>query len=316
MQRAPIHKTSNLIFVAFMMLLLGGCPSDPAPQTNSNAEAPSVPGETAPEVVAANNLSIIDYQITSSRRIGRTIMEYRLRAVIQNTGTASEQGVAAKLDTTPANVTIVESNLFFGGVGGNTTKASVDTFTIQVDLTTSVNFNDLVWLITVDSPPPAGPSQAGIYMKIEGIPGEVTIDSHQEWIEISQIMEGLSISLSGAGTGGRTSGNFAFDDFIVRKQLDSSSADLRISVASGKHIAEILIDVIKSCGGNAYTQYAITLSNVIVSSLKLEVTNGLKQETVGFDYGIIQTVYTPVSKDCSLLSPLYSTQDGVRNETF
>ena len=109
----------------------------------------------------------------------------------------------------------------------------------------------------------------------------------------------------------RRRSSFVFDGVQVMKRLDRSSPELRESLANGRIFGEVLIDVIYACGENFYTAYAITLSPAQVDALQLHGEETARPtEEVSFNYTRITTMYTPVTEDCRLLSPVFSTQDG------
>jgi len=94
----------------------------------------------------------------------------------------------------------------------------------------------------------------------------------------------------------------------VTKLLDSASLPLRMAIANGRYFEEVRIDVIKSCGGNNYTQYAITLHQVLVTSLNVSGSGGTDQlpEQLSLNTASMETMYTPVRSDCRLEDPIYS----------
>jgi len=266
-------------------------------------------------------LVVTDYVVVSSRRTGRTRMEYVLRLKISNSGSDSYDDVMATLLFVPNHILIVDSIATIGKVPANSTILSPDSFTVDVNLAESTLFEDLVWLIEgdVSSPPPPSPpgprpTRAGIFMSIDNnsIPGESNSDSHRDWIELTRIMEGLHRDGAASSSGGsRLRSSFVFDGVQVMKLLDRSSPKLRQALAQGEIFGEVKIDVIKACGGNPYTAYAITLSIARIEALSLQAEDfNRPTEELAFNYTRIETMFTPVDRSCTLLPPIYSTQDG------
>jgi len=271
-----------------------------------------------PEVVIDKK----NFVVVSSRRVGRTVSEYSLRAIANNTGSRQFTNVTATLTSSPANITVVDGSLNFGSVTGNATITSTDVFIIQVDLRVKTSFNSLIWQVNGDVVTGGGggggggpgPELTGIFMSIDDnvIKGEVTSNSHKDWIELLSWTEGSSQSGSlhtGAGGG---AGKLNIQDVSISKYVDSSSPLLRLAVAEGRIFNEVKIDVIKSCGsGRNYTQYAITLTPALLASVSAGGGGGKDRltENASINFSRIETMYTPVGPDCRLEAPIYSYQD-------
>lgn len=286
-----------------------------------SSSAPAVPPPVVPPIVQAEilaGLTVTDYVVVSTTRTGRTTMQYVLRLKISNASTTTYENVLATLLAVPAHITILDAFAMVGEVPANSTILSQDTFTIEVDLALNTSFDDLVWQIegdVVNPPPPpsgSGPTEKGYFLSIDGnlIPGESTSESHQDWIELTALMEGLHREGVSAGSTRRRSA-FVFDGVQVMKLVDRSSPKLREALAEGTVFGEVKIDVIDNCDRDLYTAYAITLSTARLDALDLHgEESGRPSEELGFNYTRIETMVTPVAADCTLLPPVFSTQDG------
>jgi len=278
-------------------------------------------GTVAPVILSdiLPGLFVTDYVVVTTRRTGRTTMEYELKLKISNASSTVYENVMASLLSAPAHIAIVDSVAVVGDVPANATILSDDSFTIDVDLAMNTSFDDLVWRIegdVVPPPPPppsgSGPSETGFFMSIDDnhIPGEASSSSHKDWIELDAIMEGLHREGSATGSTRRRSA-FVFDGVQVEKKLDRSSPKLREALVGGTIFGEVKIDIIQSCDGLPYTAYAITLSTTRLDGLNLHGEEGDRpSEELSFNYTRIESMYTPVADDCSLLPPVFSTQDG------
>lgn len=167
--------------------------------------------------------------------------------------------------------------------------------------------------VAIQSSPGERPSTPGKFMNIDDlrIPGEATSDSHRDWIELTSVMDGMHREGLDASGSNRRRSSVVFDGFHVGKLLDRSSPKLREAIADGTIFTEVEIDIVASCGGNAYTAFAITLSTARIE--QLESKGGRKEkssENISFNYSRMETIYTPVNDDCSLDAPVFSTQDG------
>lgn len=257
-------------------------------------------------VIDHNNFTLL-----SSRRVTRTVSEYTIRAVANNLTATEISNVTATLTSTPANIKVIDGTLNFGVLAPNASVASTDHFIIQIDLRQSYSLADLKWAVNGEViPPVSAPSAVGIFMSIDknAVKGDVTHKSHKDWIELLGWSEGSSNSGTTHLGGDATAGRFNLGDVSVTKLLDSASLPLRMAIAAGRFYEEIQIDVIKSCGGNKYTQYAITLNQVLVTSLSASASGSMSTlaENVSLNTASIETMYTPVDRNCRLEDPIYS----------
>ena len=187
---------------------------------DSPVEAPEETSEastliTIPPVIQGDillGLIVTDYVVVSSKRIGRSVMEYVLKLKISNSSSTRYENVFATLLSAPAHVNIIDAAVVVGDSPPNSTILSAGTFTVEVDLALSTSFDDFVWQIEGDvitTPPPTpgdGPAQAGFFMNIDDnlIKGESTSASHKDWIVLTSIMEGLHRDNTGAGIDKKT----------------------------------------------------------------------------------------------------------------
>lgn len=95
---------------------------------------------------AAPELTIGNYQLISSERIGRTESEYTYKAAVTNTG-SDALDVSATLNINAPGVTVLSGTLSFGDVAAGTTATSADTFTIRQDRTYSLNESQFQWTV-------------------------------------------------------------------------------------------------------------------------------------------------------------------------
>lgn len=138
------------------------------------------------------------------------------------------------------------------------------------------------------------------YMKIDPIKGESTDDAHSEWVEIENFSSAVSQPMSGAsGTGGRAASRADFGPFVVNKSVDTSTPDLNLFCAQGKHIKKLELEVCQETGDKVcYLKYE--LENVMVQSVSISGGGSLRPaETVSFVYDKIAWTYTAIENDGS-----------------
>ena len=153
-------------------------------------------------------------------------------------------------------------------------------------------------------------------MSIDGnasIKGESSSSSHQDWIELLSFTEGSSAQIGSTVGGARPSVRVNLEDVTVSKYVDISSPMLRLALANGDIFTEVRIDIIKSCGGSPYTEYAITLTVSGLTSLQMSTAtaNERPTESLSFNFSRIETMYTPVGPGCKFEAPIYSFQDAI-----
>ena len=314
-----MKNVSDLFRLALVLVAVmsAGCKSGDdstaAPTTNSSQ----------PATVLLTQVAITDYVVVSTRRVGRTVTEYTMRAVASNNSANRYTNVTASLISAPAHIKIIDGNVAFGTVNGNGNTTSADSFVIEVDLSVKTILADLAWSVNGTPPSTGGggggsggsPTEVGIFMNIDdnAIKGDARSASHRDWIELLSFSEGSSNPVGDRTGGGRTAGKVSLEDVTVTKLLDRSSTLLRQALADGTLFTEVKIDVIKQCGGNPYTEYAITLTVSALTSLQASAsgTQELPRETLSLNFSRIETMYTPVGPGCRFEPPLYSFQDAI-----
>ena len=90
------------VFAVALALTLAGC-------KDSSQSAQSL-GTAAPEfeTVVLTQVVITDYVVVSTRRVGRTVTEYTLRAIATNNSATRYTNVTASLISVPAHITVVD----------------------------------------------------------------------------------------------------------------------------------------------------------------------------------------------------------------
>jgi len=136
---------------------------------------------------------------------------------------------------------------------------------------------------------------ADMFLKIDGIKGESTDADHKDWLEIESFSWGVHQSASArvSTAGGATTARADFGDLTIVKMLDSASPLIALACASGSHIKEVVIELMRA-GGNKRVKYMeYKLSECIISSVSMGGGgNSIPVETVSFNYGKITWTYT------------------------
>jgi type VI secretion system secreted protein Hcp len=134
-----------------------------------------------------------------------------------------------------------------------------------------------------------------VFLKINGIPGESTDDSHKDWIEVLSFSHRLSqpASSTASSSGGATAERVNHSTFDIAHLYDRASPKLAEACCTGQHIKEVIIELCRA-GGNKQKYAVITLEQVIVSDISLNGSGGNENfptESISFSYGKIKWVY-------------------------
>jgi len=132
------------------------------------------------------------------------------------------------------------------------------------------------------------------FLKIDGVKGESTDTNHKDEIEILAYSHGVSQPTSAVAStsGGLTSGRCNHSDLSVSKLLDVASPTLNQLCCTGKHVGKVELVCERSDGDKRVPYYKITLTDVIISSVQLSAGGEIPSESVTFNYGKIEWVYT------------------------
>ena len=95
--------------------------------------------KAAAELVVDNN-----YQLVSSKRVGRTYYEYTYQINITNNG-PDVKNVIATVNSTSPNTTVIDGEVNVGSIANGDTIISTDTFTIRQNRRYAFDPASLTW---------------------------------------------------------------------------------------------------------------------------------------------------------------------------
>ncbi len=95
---------------------------------------------------AVEGITIGNYQLTSSKRITRTIFEYTYKATVTNSSQDILKISVSLADGLPG-ITVSDRKVEFGVVPVDSSVVSIDTFTIRQDRLFKLDANSLIWNI-------------------------------------------------------------------------------------------------------------------------------------------------------------------------
>jgi type VI secretion system secreted protein Hcp len=106
------------------------------------------------------------------------------------------------------------------------------------------------------------------YLHIDGIKGESTDSAHKDWIElISYSPATPQPAPTTAAAAGGGSGKVKMQDFHFVKKVDVASPKLYLASSSGKHFANVTVEVMKSSGGTKQKFLTVKLTEVYITGV-------------------------------------------------
>jgi len=136
-----------------------------------------------------------------------------------------------------------------------------------------------------------------IYMKIEGIDGDVHAEGHENWHEIFSFSWGESQSASNSQGGGGGAGRVSMSDLTVMKMSGKGSPLLMFACASGKLLPAVQMEMVRTTEGQGLILQRWTLTNAMITSFQVSGSGGeVPTESISLNYTKIkyeQGVATP-----------------------
>lgn len=140
------------------------------------------------------------------------------------------------------------------------------------------------------------------YMKLGDIEGESKDTSHENWINLLSVSQGLSRPMR-AGASGSTRQRASVDcgDVVVVKELDASSPKLIEAICDGTVFPECLIDLCTSTGADGrvpYFQWELVNVFAVHYSVSGATADGaVPTEQISLNYEEIKWTYDKMGKD-------------------
>lgn len=150
-----------------------------------------------------------------------------------------------------------------------------------------------------------------IYMKIDGLNGDVTTKGHEQWIKIESLKFGAQRSLSTevGRIADRESSLPSISEVTVTKPVDQTSPYLFSEACTGE-AKQVKIDLCQTGTSiDPYMQY--TLSNAVISGYQVSIEEAQKRpvETIKISMTKIENRYTPYNDSNKAGSPISTSYD-------
>jgi type VI secretion system secreted protein Hcp len=136
-----------------------------------------------------------------------------------------------------------------------------------------------------------------IYLKIDGVEGTVTEDSHKNWIELESFQWGVGrgISTPVGRASDREASMPSISEIVVSKIMDKASInifDLSLSDAKGKKYEIDFVKTATSAGGKNETFLHYELENCLISAYSLSSgASSAPAETISLNFTKITEKY-------------------------
>jgi type VI secretion system secreted protein Hcp len=156
---------------------------------------------------------------------------------------------------------------------------------------------------------PASQPSTQMFLKVPGIPGDVTAAGHEGEIAVESFGWGESQGRSHGSGGG--AGKVAVQDFHVVLKADKSAPLLMQAVTSGELFRDVSLAVRKA-GGEQQTDFlTYNLRDAVITSFQtLDANDGIPRVEVTFRFAHVTEAFLPQSDDGSLGSPVTGGFDG------
>ncbi|MEJ2394939.1 MAG: type VI secretion system tube protein Hcp [Candidatus Thiodiazotropha sp.] len=132
-----------------------------------------------------------------------------------------------------------------------------------------------------------------IYMKVADIPGEATEKTHENWIKLLGVKNGLIQEVTediwkGEGNAGRPE----FSTFTAFKPIDTATPNLFVKCAKGEKINNVEVHICESGQSEVLLKY--TMDNCFITELNMDGESRSQDkpiETVSFAFSKITYKY-------------------------
>ena len=130
-----------------------------------------------------------------------------------------------------------------------------------------------------------------IFVKFEGINGEVTDIKHKDWIELQSFE--FTMAVPWMMSGASRSGEVVVNDIFITKGVDKATPKLMEALTSGTVIGEVIIEVARGAGDKS-TFYRYELTNVHVTSYQTggDTSSAIPGDVLSLNFEEIKVIYT------------------------
>ena len=133
-----------------------------------------------------------------------------------------------------------------------------------------------------------------IYMKYEGIEGDVTTKGFEKWIDLDSMQFGVgrAITMTAGKAANRSHGTPSFSEISVTRQMDISTTGLLQSCVAGTDGKKVEIAIVEVEAKEVKKYVSYELENTMISSYSVSSGGGVPSESLSLSYTKITVTYT------------------------
>ena len=149
-----------------------------------------------------------------------------------------------------------------------------------------------------------------IYMKYDGIDGDVTAKGHEKWIELQSAQYGVGRGISSpvGGSADREASSPSISELVVTKTGDATSPKFFQESVVGEAKA-VVIDFVRTSANKLETYLKIELTNTLVSGYSVSSGGDNPSESISLNFTKIQVTYTSFNADHTKGTPITAGYD-------
>jgi len=149
-----------------------------------------------------------------------------------------------------------------------------------------------------------------IYMKYGDIKGDVTEDTHKEWVELDSFNWGVGRSISSptGASADRVSSSPSISEITVAKRSDAASPKLLNEALKGEG-KDVQIDFCKTESGDMQIFTTFTLTNCMVSGYSVNGSGDRSSESLSLNFTKVEYKNIPSKAAGEAASPETVTYD-------
>lgn len=138
------------------------------------------------------------------------------------------------------------------------------------------------------------PASSAIYMKVDGITGEVLAEGYVGWIEVTSVQWGVGrgVTAPTGSTRDREASAPSFSEIATVKFADKTTPLLFREATIGE-AKPVEFHFVKPSDGRLFTYQKIRLTDVMVSSFSQSSGSDRPTESLSLNYTRIELIYTP-----------------------
>jgi len=144
-------------------------------------------------------------------------------------------------------------------------------------------------------------ADAAIFMKIEGITGDVTEVNHVGWIDVDSFQFGVGRAISSpVGGAERVVGATSVSDITITTAMSIASPAIFTEAVAGTTGKEVMIDFTKTAGGSSVVFAHYVLTSTLISQYSVSAVGdnaGVASESISLNFLKIEWTFTPINPD-------------------